>query len=79
WFQMGATHKVKLENKHTAEFNYDEGLRLAADRDYERQVVARIGLEEEEVIFEEKGNSDLISIVVPVYNAADYLRRCLDS
>ena len=79
WFQMGATHKVKLEHKHTAEFNYDEGLRLAADRDYERQVVARIGLEEEEVIFEEKGNSDLISIVVPVYNAADYLRRCLDS
>ncbi|WP_303979043.1 SP_1767 family glycosyltransferase [Streptococcus danieliae] len=79
WFQMGATHKVKLEHKHTAEFNYDEGLRLAADRDYERQVVARIGLEEEEVTFEEKGNSDLISIVVPVYNVSGYLRRCLDS
>lgn len=79
WFQMGATHKVKLEHKHTAEFNYDEGLQLAADLDYERQVVARIGLEEEEVTFEEKGNSDLISIVVPVYNVSSYLRRCLDS
>lgn len=84
WFQMGATHKVPLGHKHTAEFNYDEGLRLEMDLDYERQIVARIGVEEDDMDFEGKGSqeqlqADLISIVVPVYNVADYLRRCLDS
>lgn len=84
WFQMGATHKVPLGHKHTAEFNYDEGLRLEVDLDYGRQIVARIGVEEDDMDFEGKGNqeqlqADLISIVVPVYNVADYLRRCLDS
>ena len=26
WFKMGATYKVKLKNKHTAEFNLDENI-----------------------------------------------------
>lgn len=75
WFRMGATHKVKLNHKHTAEFNYDEGITFEDDADYASQIVARIGLEEEEVKLEE----GLISIVVPVYNVSNYLRRCLDS
>lgn len=75
WFRMGATHKVKLNHKHTAEFNYDEGITFEEDADYASQIVARIGLEEEEVKLEE----GLISIVVPVYNVSNYLRRCLDS
>ena len=28
WYEMGATYKVKLTNKHTAEFNHDEGIEL---------------------------------------------------
>lgn len=42
WFLMGATHKVKLGHKHTAEHNYDEGLVLTEDVDYQRQIVARV-------------------------------------
>lgn len=79
WFRMGATHKVKLNHKHTAEFNYDEGITFVEDTDYASQIVARIGLEEEEVKLEEQVEEGLISIVVPVYNVSNYLRRCLDS
>lgn len=43
WFQMGATYKVKLGHKHTAEHNYDEGIVLVEDEQYVHQVVRRIG------------------------------------
>lgn len=42
WFKMGATYKVKLDNKHTAEHNFDENIILNEDVDYNRQVVVRI-------------------------------------
>lgn len=45
WFLMGATHKVKLHHKHTAEHNYDEGLVLEEDKNYNGQIVRRIGRE----------------------------------
>lgn len=66
WFLMGATHKVKLHHKHTAEHNYDEGLELAADAAYEAQIVARV-------------DGPLISVIVPVYNVEAYLEECLRS
>ena len=42
WFKMGATHKVKLANKHTAEFNYDEDIATVHDQAYQNEIVARI-------------------------------------
>lgn len=42
WFKMGATYKVKLDNKHTAEHNFDENIILNEDDDYNRQVIVRI-------------------------------------
>lgn len=82
WFQMGATHKVKLPHKHTAEFNYDEEIDLEHDVEYAHQIVARVGVEEEVTVITEADNIEamgLISIIVPVYNVAPYLHRCLDS
>lgn len=68
WFLMGATHKVKLGHKHTAEHNYDEGLVLAEDVDYQRQIVARV-----------PDTRPLISVIVPVYNVEAYLEECVRS
>lgn len=84
WYQMKAQHKVKLDHKHTAEFNYDEGISEQTDDLYQSQVLARIGTPDSapsqpalfEVTEESKG---LISIIVPVYNVESYLARCLDS
>nr|WP_324255427.1 SP_1767 family glycosyltransferase [Limosilactobacillus reuteri] len=42
WFKMGATYKVKLANKHTAEFNYDEDIAAVHDQAYQNEIVARI-------------------------------------
>ncbi|MCC4382406.1 SP_1767 family glycosyltransferase [Limosilactobacillus reuteri] len=42
WFKMGATYKVKLENKHTAEFNFDEDISAVHDQAYQDEIVARI-------------------------------------
>ncbi|WP_201447988.1 accessory Sec system glycosylation chaperone GtfB [Streptococcus halichoeri] len=42
WFQLGVDHKVKLGHKHTAEFNYDEGIILAEDQAYQSQIVTVI-------------------------------------
>ncbi|MRN07381.1 SP_1767 family glycosyltransferase [Lactobacillus sp. 0.1XD8-4] len=42
WFKMGATYKVKLANKHTAEFNYDEDISAVHDQAYQDEIVARI-------------------------------------
>ncbi|MBG9366828.1 SP_1767 family glycosyltransferase [Streptococcus sp. NLN64] len=85
WFQMGVQHKVKLGHKHTAEFNYDEGIELEEDGVYASQVVARIGLERkkeglmQEQTVEKDTQEGLISIIIPVYNVSSYLRRCMDS
>lgn len=40
WFKMGATEKVKLPNKHTAEHNYDQDIELTDDPEYNSQIVA---------------------------------------
>ena len=74
WYQMKATHKVKLAHKHTAEFNYDEDISFDEDTNYLSQIVAHIKDKEKKPMTSEK-----ISIIVPVYNAENYLRRCIDS
>ncbi|WP_267865474.1 GT-D fold domain-containing glycosyltransferase [Limosilactobacillus reuteri] len=45
WFQMGATSKVKLPHKHTAEHNFDEDITLAAAPEYEAQIIADLSQE----------------------------------
>ncbi|OYS00494.1 glycosyltransferase [Lactobacillus taiwanensis] len=42
WFKMGATHKVKLKNKHTAEFNFDENIESVYDKTYENEIIGKI-------------------------------------
>ncbi|KEQ20858.1 glycosyltransferase [Limosilactobacillus reuteri] len=41
WFKMGATHKVKLANKHTAEFNFDEDISAVHDQAYQNEIIVR--------------------------------------
>ena len=38
WFKIGATFKVKLKNKHTAEFNFDENIEAVHDQTYENEL-----------------------------------------
>ena len=42
WFKMGATSKVKLLHKHTAEHNFDENIIFTNDPIYDSQIVAQI-------------------------------------
>lgn len=42
WYRMGATEKVKLENKHTAEHNYDENITFDNDEEYIPQIISRV-------------------------------------
>lgn len=42
WFKMGATSKVKLAHKHTAEHNFDENIELIDDEIYLSQIVDRV-------------------------------------
>ena len=39
---MGATYKVKLKNKHTAEFNFDENIETIHDKTYENEIIGKI-------------------------------------
>ena len=39
WYKMGAQSKVKLNNKHTAEHNYDENITFNKDEEYEKQIL----------------------------------------
>lgn len=39
WFRTGATHKTKLKNKHTAEFNFDEHIELQYNDIYNKEIV----------------------------------------
>ena len=42
WFKMGATYKVQLSNKHTAEHNYDENIILDNNSDYDEQIIKNL-------------------------------------
>ncbi len=42
WFKMGVTDKVKLKNKHTAEFNRDVNIMPIHDKTYSSQIIERI-------------------------------------
>lgn len=43
WMRMGATTKVKIPHKHTAEFNYDDPqVQLLHDPAFDQQVISRI-------------------------------------
>ncbi|MBV7365558.1 SP_1767 family glycosyltransferase [Streptococcus vulneris] len=39
WMQMGAETKVQLKHKHTAEFNFDQGIEFIEDENYNNQIV----------------------------------------
>lgn len=67
WYKMGATSKVPLKGKHTAEFNYEDSFDKVVDAEYQRQIVEDLTIE------------PLISVVVPVYNSEKYLELCIDS
>lgn len=81
WFQMKAEAKVKLEHKHTAEFNYDENIAEVVDEKYIKQVLDWVDVPAKSlpVDKEEKMEQSLISVIVPVYNVKPYLKRCLNS
>ena len=42
WYQMGASYKVNLQHKHTAEHNYDTDIIFLQDNDYENSIIGRI-------------------------------------
>lgn len=42
WYKQGATTKVKLTNKHTAEHNFDEDICFDDDSKYAGQIVSRV-------------------------------------
>ncbi len=42
WFKMGATYKVRLKNKHTAEFNFDDNIGAIHDQTYENEIIGKI-------------------------------------
>ena len=45
WFQMGASHKIKLSHKHTAEHNFDQDIEFRDDQAYDSQIVANLAQE----------------------------------
>ena len=45
WFQMGASHKVKLSHKHTAEHNFDQDIEFRDDQAYDSQILANLAQE----------------------------------
>ena len=45
WFQMGASHKIKLSHKHTAEHNFDQDIEYRDDQAYDSQIVANLAQE----------------------------------
>jgi hypothetical protein len=40
---MGATSKVKLNHKHTAEHNFDENIIFCDDEKYNKEIIDVIG------------------------------------
>ncbi|RSK04009.1 General stress protein A [Streptococcus gordonii] len=45
WFQMGASHKIRLSHKHTAEHNFDQDIEFRDDQAYDSQIVANLAQE----------------------------------
>ena len=45
WFRMGASHKVKLSHKHTAEHNFYQDIEFRDDQAYDSQIVANLAQE----------------------------------
>lgn len=45
WFKMGATEKVKLSHKHTAEHNFDQDIEFVDDEVYETQIIVDLNIE----------------------------------
>ena len=39
WMKMGTVTRVQLKHKHTAEFNFDQGIEFVEDEDYNSQIV----------------------------------------
>ena len=42
WFKMGAIYKVRLKNKHTAEFNFDDNIGALHDQTYQNEIIGEI-------------------------------------
>ena len=42
---MGASHKIKLSHKHTAEHNFDQDIEFRDDQAYDSQIVANLAQE----------------------------------
>lgn len=42
WYKMGATHKVKLNHKHTAEHNFDQDITFIEDEEYNGQILSNL-------------------------------------
>lgn len=45
WFRMGASHKVKLSHKYTAEHNFYQDIEFRDDQAYDSQIVANLAQE----------------------------------
>lgn len=45
WYRMGAEHKIKFHNKHTAEVNYDEHIELYSDDIYVKEIAVMLSEE----------------------------------
>lgn len=73
WYKMGALSKVKLEHKHTAEHNFDEGIEYVTNIKYEQQIVADLSKGRETNVKEK------MSIIIPCYNVERYVMRCFES
>lgn len=48
WYKMGATERVPLKGKHTAEMNYDEGIEDIHDPKYESEIILDLTKKENE-------------------------------
>lgn len=71
WFKMGAVDKVKLKNKHTAEFNNDQDELFIDDENYLSQII--VDLSDEAKMIKK------VSVIVPIQNNAKTLNDTLES
>lgn len=71
WFKMGAIGKVKLKNKHTAEFNYDQDELFIDDENYLSQIIVDLS--------DEAKMTKKVSVIVPIQNNAKTLTDALES
>lgn len=72
WFKMGATSKIKLKNKHTAEFNYDrDEFIFDEDTTYLKQIVVNLS--------DEAKMAKKVSVIVSVQGDKVQLAQTLDN